>query len=670
MGSPPAAAGGFWGAAPTRQMQRSRRVVVTLVVALVAGAAGSAHAEQRRVWAAAATARTMAALPDAGATGRLLGTVRRAAGAHGGTIVVSASGPAGTAVATCDAAGRFEFPDLPVGVYLLRAHLSGTSVAGRAVVAIKPGISTFHALHLERAGAFAGERAVLAAGIAEGLNQDLIPGLGGDSEEEPRTAEPAEDAPAHGHAEKLWRLRRARRSVLKDQAALLQPDAAKQDRWRNAADTRWAQSGGPASDIMGAFPLSGQVHLLTRMHIDAAGAPWSINRVPGQVTYLDIGPAAAGAGQDGWGVRGAVTAGASGSWVLAGTYSTSQSPAHDIAVEASYSRQRSPRDGAAQDPAGEAVADLLHRSREAGSVAADGRWAISPRVSLDYGATVAHYGYLEDSQLLSPRMEVVVEAVAGTRVRTAVIRNVSAPGGEEFLRPVSGAWLPPERTFAPLTASGLLQAERTRHVEVGLERDLGPASVIGVRRYSQNISDQMVTLFGLPPGAAVADHYYLANAGGARADGWGVRFEHELPGRVHGVVDYSTAHARWAPWAAAEWAPAALGIDGPAPERIHDITTSIETEIPETATRVVVLARVNSSFTRADAGSVGSGLDTRFAFRVKQALPFTPFSGSEWEVLVDVRNLFYEQVAGASIYDELLVLNPPKQVVGGLVVHF
>ena len=656
-------------------MPTRRLVAAPLAAALVVAAAGVAQAAGQRVWPAAAAARTLAPLPDAGETGRLQGTVARRDGARGGSIVVSASGPAGTAVATCDASGRFEFPDLPAGVYLLRAHLAGTAAAGRAVVAVRSGLSTFHTLHLDRSGGSASERTLLAAGMGAGVGQDWLGGLNEDAAEQPpdgaSSATPsAENAPEHSHAEKLWRLRRARRSVLKDQAALLPHGAAGEQRWDDSDGAPWTLPGGPATDIVGGFPLSGQVHLLTRMHIGAWGEPWSVNGMPGQVTYLDIGPAAGGAGQDGWGVRGAVTAGTSGSWVLAGTYGTSPAANHDIAVEASYSRQRSPRDGAAQDPAGEAAADLLHRSREAGSVAADGSWTISRRVSLAYGATLAHYGYLEDSQLWSPRLEVAVEAAAGMRVRAAVIRNLSAPGGEEFLRPVSGAWLPPERTFAPLTASGLLEAERTHHLEVGLERDIGSASVIGVRRYSQDISGQMVTLFGLPPGAAVADHYYLANAGGARADGWGVRFEHELPGRVHGVVDYSTAHARWAPWAAAHWAPAVLGVDRPAPERIHDITTSVETEIPETATRVVVLARLNSSFTRADAGSVGSGLDTRFAFRVKQALPFTPFSGSEWEVLVDVRNLFYEQVAGASIYDELLVLNPPKQVVGGLVVHF
>ena len=645
-----------------------------VAVALVVGAAVSAQATERRGSLAAVAGAT--ALLDAPPTGQLLGTVTRVAGIPAGTVVVSASGPAGTVVTKCGFPCRFDFQGLPPGVYLLRAHHAGSTVAGRAIVEIKSGLSTFHALQLERSAFTFGRSTVLAAGATTGLDEDFLPGLDGDAGEQPAAAipvasEPAEDTQAHGHAEKLWRLRRARRSVLKDNTAALLPAAASAAERHDPSGPRAGLPGGPATDVMDGFALSGQFHLLTRMNINPSGEPWSIDRLPGQVTYLDIGPAAGGTGENGWGVRGAVTAGAGGSWVLAGSYATSTSPNHDVAIDASYSRQRSPRDGAARDPAGEAAVDLLHRNREAGSIAADGTWALSPRLSLGYGATVAHYGYLEDSQLVSPRVQVAVEPLAGTRVRAAVIRSMSAPGGEEFLRPVSGAWLPPERTFAPLAASGLLEAERTRHIEVALERDLGSASVISVRRFFQDVSGQMVTGFGLLPGVVTANHYYLGNAGGARADGWGVRFDHALAGRIHGMVDYSVAHARWTSWASAEWASVASGgIDRAGPKRIHDITTSVEAEIPETATRVILLARVNSSFTRADSGSVGSGLDTRFAFRVKQALPFTPFSGSDWEVLVDVRNLFYEQVAGASIYDELLVLNPPKQVVGGLVVHF
>jgi hypothetical protein len=182
----------------------------------------------------------------------------------------------------------------------------------------------------------------------------------------------------------------------------------------------------------------------------------------------------------------------------------------------------------------------------------------------------------------------------------------------------------------------------------------------------------MVTMFGVRPDATLSptDHYYVANASGVNADGWGVSFSHALAGRVHGVVDYSVTRAQWAPWTVAGLSPSTVGLIRTGMERFHDVTTSIEAEIPETATSVFVLARVNTAFSRAEAVSIGSGLDTRFAFRVKQTLPFTPFGDSDWEVLVDVRSLFREQVAGASVYDELLVVSPPKQFVGGLVVHF
>ena len=143
-----------------------------------------------------------------------------------------------------------------------------------------------------------------------------------------------------------------------------------------------------------------------------------------------------------------------------------------------------------------------------------------------------------------------------------------------------------------------------------------------------------------------------------------------MPGRVYGVVDYSATRAHWSPWSVAGFTPDAISASRTGTEQFHDVTTSVETEIPETATHVFVLARLNTAFSRVQAGSLSAGLNTRFALRVKQTLPFAPFAGSNWAVLVDVRNLFREQVDGASVYDELLVVNPPKQFVGGLVVHF
>ena len=634
-------------------MRVFRLVAGLLVVGLTSTAA---HAEE----------------PD---TGRLLGTVTSDGEASFETLLVTASGPTGTTVATCDAAGRFEFSNLHPGLYLLRAHAPGFTTAGRHIVEISSGLSTLHSMRLRRVvPAGAGASTVLAAGMASGLagasDSDWLPENAESAQPdavEPEAPEPPDrlSAAPRAHTEKAWRLRRARRSVLKDVSGPM-PVSGGGDRPR-AAD-RPLLSGRRSSDLLSGFALSGQFQLLARTQIDSPASLWSSNQLPGQVAYVDVG---APAGESGWGVRGAVTMGDSGSWVLAGSYLAELTADHVVALDASYGKQRPPQEDLDLTSV-ERSASNAYANREAGSVRADGQWKLSRRVSVGYGAALARYGYLEQGRSFSPHAAVVVEPVSRTRVRAAVARNMSAPGAEEFMPSAAGFWLPPERTFAPLSPGEPLQAQRTRHVELALERDLGAASVISVRRFQQRVANQTITLFGVEPGAvrSATEHYYLANARGLDAAGWGVSFSHELAGRVRGAVEYSVTRSRWDPWRGTWLLPQAASVWRTGTERFHDVTTSVETEIPETATSVFILARVNTAFARAAATSAAPGLGTRFAFRVKQTLPFALFGDSDWEVLVDVRNLLHEQTVGASVYDELLVVNPPKQFVGGLVVHF
>ena len=154
------------------------------------------------------------------------------------------------------------------------------------------------------------------------------------------------------------------------------------------------------------------------------------------------------------------------------------------------------------------------------------------------------------------------------------------------------------------------------------------------------------------------------------AEGWGVTFSHKLTGHLQTAVEYSVTSAQWLPWNTASLLPSTVGAFRTGTEQFHDVTASVETEIPQTATRVFLVWKVNTAFSRVDDKTLTSGLDGRFNLRVKQVLPFTPFEGSQWEVLVGLRSLFRERLDGASAYDELLVVSPPKQFLGGLVVHF
>jgi hypothetical protein len=135
-------------------------------------------------------------------------------------------------------------------------------------------------------------------------------------------------------------------------------------------------------------------------------------------------------------------------------------------------------------------------------------------------------------------------------------------------------------------------------------------------------------------------------------------------------VHYSVTRARWIDrgdiQALAPIAPAAIR---PAMEDLHDLTSSIAADISQTATRVFVLYKLNSGFVRSNTSLTRPGLDGRFDLQVNQALPLT-FAGTRWEVLVGLRNLFRDPTDPASVYDELLVVRPPKRLVGGFLVRF
>jgi outer membrane receptor for ferrienterochelin and colicin len=321
------------------------------------------------------------------------------------------------------------------------------------------------------------------------------------------------------------------------------------------------------------------------------------------------------------------------------------------------------------------LAAMSEAARNVGAVYVYDDWALTDRLKIGYGAHYAHYDYLvDDTDHLSPRLSVSFEPVKNYRIQAVATRHVAAPGAEEFIPPATAQILPPQRTFSPLTSRGF-RAEDLRHYEVGFERMLDGAT-IGVRVFEQRVDDQLVTVFGLRTAdqpAADIGHYFVGSVGAVDLRGWGVTFSHAFASNVRGSFDYSLSDADWANQRSidrgrlARSMPSALRSDF---ERVHDFTTTLETELPESATRVFVLYKLNSAYIRADGSESRPGLDGRWDVQVSQGLPFMNFLSAEWEMLVAVRNLFRESFAETSIYDELLVARPPKRLVGGITVKF
>ncbi len=632
-------------------MNRLHGLFATAAAALIAAPAGVAA--QPSAPGANAPVMQVARL----AHGSLNGVVSDERGAALEGVTVSAIGET-MVFAVTDSKGRFNFESLPAGPYLLRAHRPGFAAARREYVDIRPSTRAVRWIELHRLTATANETSnpeILAAGVM------MTPTSGSD----PAAPDPPANVNAadggHPHSELAWRLRHARRSVLKDEAII-----AAIDDTSPPPSTDFSSGTSAFASIFSNLPFTGEINLLTAGSYDTP-ADLIAGGLPRGVTYISISPTSDA--NNAWAVQAALSQGDVSSWVVAGSYAPRDPRTHALDVGLSYSSQQY----VGGNPA--ALAVKSDGSRHVGNIKAFDSWTASPHVHVTYGTYVGRYDYVRRDVLWSPSAIVRIDLAPKTHVRTEIGQWNRAPGSEEFLIPSSaGLWLPPQRTFSMLHNDDDYRVERTRRLAVSLERDLSDDYVIAVRRFYERTDDQLVTIFGAGSmGAMRSDigHYLLATAGAFDADGWGVSLTRQLASRIRGSVDYQLTHARWAspaePLALAIIAPSAVRTEL---EDVHDVATSVEADISETGTRVFFFYRVSNAFARDDAFQLVPGLGGRFELQVKQGLGFMPFRGSEWQVLVGVRDLFADPTTGASIYDELLVVRPPKQLVGGVQVKF
>jgi hypothetical protein len=242
-----------------------------------------------------------------------------------------------------------------------------------------------------------------------------------------------------------------------------------------------------------------------------------------------------------WSVQGAMTQGDVAAWMVSGAYVTRAPGRHVYDTGMSYSLQR--YDGS--NPA--ALAAVADGNRYAAVLYAYDAFTISRKVTLLYGGRYAKYGYLDDS-LFSPARTPHHRAdrIAACELRRGAPRV--APGAEEFVPSmVAGNWVPPERTFAPITGTSFVP-ERTNHFDVSMEHDLTPTTLVAVRSFYQDTEDQLVTLFGLgnvERPAADLGHYYVGSAGDVSARGWTVSVRQVIAQRLRGSVDYTVSTAQW-----------------------------------------------------------------------------------------------------------------------------
>jgi hypothetical protein len=646
------------------------RLFALVVSTMVAGLVG---------WSPTVRAQTGATRPVPDGQGR--GSVSALSGSIEGRVVDERGVPltgamvfalgATTAAAVTDQRGVFALRALPAGSYWVRAHMSGFAPSRRQLVDVSAAGPARYSVTLQRTAALPvapGQPPppppppkLIAAALAP-VDLGFDP-LGFDpSRNRDDPADPSAD-----RTEKAWRIRHLPRSVLKTttERAAKAPEGSDVTASPASARPRSASTiaramGAPARRL-GDLPLSGQVNLMTSGSFDGVPGAWASDSAVRGTAYFTVAGPAWGYGD--WSAR-VMTQSNLGSWFMSGAFRNRAPSRHLYSVGFSYSTQRV-APGVAFAPLGLDRAELAGRA--AGTLYGVGQLAISPRLTIDYGARYSRYDYLSGAGLFSPRVMVTLVPVKGFRVKAGAARHLLAPGAEEFMEPLTSVlWVPPERTFIGYSP---MVPERTLRYEVALEHDLTPALMLSVKSSYQNTTDQQIAFFGVPSTGERQRHYGIGDAGDVVARSWSVGVTHHLLPRLQGSVAYEVTDARWLP---AEPGPDLLLVGyrpRPASERLRDLATSIETVLPVTATQVYVAYRLNTGFARF-AGGDDAGLDSRFDVQVTQRLPSFGLSSAQWQVLLAVKNLFRDASRGGSVYDELFVVRPPTRILGGVMVRF
>ncbi len=349
-------------------------------------------------------------------------------------------------------------------------------------------------------------------------------------------------------------------------------------------------------------------------------------------------------------MRGTMTQGDLSSWILAGVVSCAG------AGHASATRP------ACRTPRSATWAATPTRWRRCATAAATsarstptttGRWR---RASASATApSTPRYDYLADRGLLSPRASVTVRrstrrqpAPARHGRRTAKSRP--APRSSCRRRPACGCR---RSARSRRVARGALHAERVDHVEVAAERAVGRRASSSAcapsasgrrsdrhavrRRGARAARRQRRPLPGRRPPATSTRH------------GWGVSVEprrrqgHARLGRLH--ADRRDSRRSRRPPTRGALARRRRHRRCGQSERIHDLTTSVESEVA--ADRDALLRGLqDEQRVRCGDRTPATTRPARFEVQVNQALPFLNFTSAQWEMLVAVRNLFRDELTG------------------------
>lgn len=554
--------------------------------------------------------------------------------------VFDAEGGNDAQFAVTDEQGRFEVGDTGPGLYSLRAYLAGFLPSPRAQILVRSGASIADTLLIQMAAATA--------------------------------------APGSGSLSELrWLLQRGRRNALKEQRPGLDPADLQElrfaDQWQDRP--RFPALGAIEGEF-GFFAASGSSLGLA----ESRGADSGI-----AYTRFELPQAARGR----WEAEARLMESAFASWAMNLSYEMEEFDDHAFAAGLGYQRHLYREVGGFRPPA----APILPLASLAGfdplqdpQAAWDGAvWVADDaqigRARVSTGLTYRRFSYLEGHRGLAPRAVLEFEATPSVTVRGGVAVRVDGPIGED-----SG--LLSRVAHADLLALDpgwfrSLAAQRTTRYQAGAEVRLDEHFFVGARVFREDNSDQLVRAF--ESGPVGGGRFDVTNAGDTRGEGFALDW----------IRDLAPVTNRFDVGARVSWVVAVVrdrtdSGEAPPIPGLAEITAGSGLLLADRAVlndlsaEVVAVARPSGTRLNAAARWIrhpgihpvavaslnGDQYTTRFDVELIQLIPFADWSGTEWELSFAVRDLFFRDLSGRSLLDELAVARAPRRIVGGLAVRF
>jgi hypothetical protein len=547
----------------------------------------------------------------------------------------------GGLIAFTDEKGRFLVSDLEPGLYTIRAYLSGFLPSSYSRVEVDDEGVTARPVSMQLAS-----------------SDD-------DREDGPAELSPS-DQPSSDSDQKVaefqWLLRHGKKNILHQEAGERPEvfDPAADEKPVDEVAAYAAYEVAPSGEL-GLYAFERGVH----------DFPTTPGQVDGQLAYARLNIPAGPASQ--WIVSAQLLESALSSWTAQAEYVTEpDSGGRQLSAGVAYGNHLygDVNGVSPAQPGGIVYPTGSDRTSEwFGSVYGAHRFRVGG-ADVGAGLTYHHFSYLDRSSYAAPRVDVswALDSTADTLVRGMLDYRVSAPGGEDLgllARMVSADFM----GTADQGQRGLT-AETAVRYQVSVERRLGTDGAVEVRVFQEQVHDPLLKAFLKKPGTGGGPgHYLLMNQGDLQARGVGLAISRQFGGIV-GSLGYTFGLGR----ALTEDVGAfEAGND----EGIHDLTTTVRTEIDQTRTRLLAVYRLSRHPTlapslvhRNTSARVPGNLDSRFNLQVHQLLPFIGWNSTQWELMVAVRNLFYENLEEGTFLEEISVIDSPARVLGGVTVHF